>query len=291
MDAFDLTILSQEDTQDSYLNPILCAGWGEGPISDLALLRGANNGSYFFTTLSNGNDDIITMNRRKDIWQMPKTTRIGGIRLVLVPSNTLYRQLLIKRQMVFQDYDQVVFLEYPQSVVSMEEQFLLKEELCHHKLFPTGKSYTFDGVGLENCYMKKAFEEKKYPEYSYKNQKYIYVDTCINLDRPSSDYVLLSNGYRSHLEEELFVKVEPVLWWIDRKQQRLISYTILLGGIQFQEYGKEYRGNFNGSFLKHYLDTYMKKELIPSNILSKSETFDSSETLQRLVYKKYGKRR
>ncbi len=281
MDDFELTILTFEDTKKYHFKtPQELKENNE--VTDLALMRAAHCEGVFWTSSINHTNYIMTNNKGGEGSFTWTSDREMGILPVLVPSLSLWKQLLKSKIEIDSNRYQVSFLEYPQEAVKEQEQAFLKEKLTSNKLLPTGKVYTFDSVHWENRHL--PFIGLAYKEYIYENQKYIYVNTFQNYT------ILLSTNNVSHFGENLFVKVEPVLWWMDMEKERLISSKVLLGGIPFQECGKKYNGNFSDTFLKKYLDTYMKKELIPFNVPSKSEVFDSNENLQRLVYKRYGKR-
>ncbi len=287
MDDFELTILTFNEMKRALFKYI--SKLEKNPfVTDLALLRGADEKGTFWTSSSFlGFSDLIGIlgkNTEKD--HERSSVRDVGILPVLVPSSTLWNQLLKQKIEILSGLYQVSFLEYPQDVVGEQEQVLLKEKLASNKLFTTGKVYTFDAITSEIKNLNIPFCEQAYKEYSYNNQKYIYVDT-----NHYYNSAYLSNGHKTIIGENLFVKVEPVVWWMDLKKERLISSKVLLGGIQFQLYDEPYFDDFDNTFMKQYFDTYMKKELIPSVIKEKSEVFDSSETLKRLIYKNYGKKR
>ncbi len=290
MDDFELTILTYRETKKYHFKTYLELQ-ENNEVTDLALMRGAPSEGIFWTSSVSLSNNIIKTNNKGGTGSSNCTNdRAVGILPVLVPSLTMWKQLLKSKIEIDSNRYQVSFLEYPQEAVKDQEQALLKEKLTSNELLPTGKVYTFDSVTVDPRFEYIPFKGLAYPEYSYQNQKYIYVDALQNYTLLQNYTIRLSTHNLSYFDEKLFVKVEPVLWWMDMEKERLISSKVLLGGLPFRECKKKYHGNFSDAFLKKYLDTYMKKELIPFNVPSKSETFDSSETLQRLVYKRYGKR-
>ncbi len=286
MDDFDLTFLTYQETKGDYFKALQEIE-NLNAVTDLALLRDANEDGLFWTSSSFLGSDIfiITNTKGGKGYFNRSSTRGVGMLPVLVPSSTLWKQLLKSKTEMASHLHQVSFLEYPQNVARMQEQASLKEMLDANKLQTTGKVYTFDTVTFEAGNEDTHFQGKAYPEYSYNNQKYIYVDTN------RYDSVYLSSGHETRKYENLFVKVEPVVWWMDLEKERLIASKVLLGGIQFQLHEKSYNNHLEQTFIKYYMDTYMKKELMPSVIKEKSAVFDSDETLKRLIYKNYGKRR
>ncbi len=286
MDEFDLTILTYQETKSDFFKDFKELE-NLNVVTDLALLRDANENGIFWTSspFLGSTLFIVTNTKGGGGYFNRSSTRGIGILPVLVSSSTLWEQLLKSKIKIGSHLYQVSFLEYPQDVANIQEQVFLKGKLDANELLPTGKVYTFDSATFEAESEYVSFQGKKYPEYSYKNKKYIYVDT----NRYNSVY--LSSGYETTMGENLFIKVEPVLWWMDMEKERLISTKVLLGGIQFQGGEEAYDHNFRRTFLQYYLDTYMKRDLRPSVIKEKSEIFDSSESLKRLIYKNYGKRR
>ncbi len=289
MNDFELTFLTYQDLGTPFVKNLLEFEREKFLLTDLAILRGSFSDGDFWTSSWWDPPYWKWDDHRKGVALGSKwSERVGyrfartiAIRLVLVPSINLYQSLLEKKE-----GDQVSFLEYPQAAVFRTEQPLLKEKLEQNRLLPTGKVYTFDKVDLMD--ERTSFQGKMYPEYLYQNQKYIYVDNHSYIQ--DKTFILPGGLIKTNYNDRLFVKVQPIFWWVDTKNKRLISTRLLLSGLQFQSYNETYHSDFKDTFIKHYLDTYMKKELIPSSLTPKSETFDSNEPLKRLIYKRYGKK-
>ncbi len=293
MDDFELTLIKEEDSERSFFKKLFIIEGKTPHVTDLALLRGAYKKGSFWTSSAHDFDSyeilynysVGALSRGK-MFDVACYMRNPGIRPFLIPSSNLYESLLNQKIEILPGLYQVPFLEYPQKVASNSEQFILKEKLDSNELPTTGKMYTFDNTRLEYGNEDVSFEGKEYKEYVEKGQKYIYVDNHIDLEINGS--IVLSNGCESRFGDKLFVKVEPVLWWIDEEKKALFATETLLGGIQFQRFNIPYNDDFYNTFMKYYLNNYMKKELVPSMVPSKSEVFDSSPTLQRFVYQKRG---
>ncbi len=144
--------------------------------------------------------------------------------------------------------------EYPQTVA--DERTSEKLERLHgsNSLRSTGKNYTFDSVELENY--DTPFKAISYPEYEMDGKRYIRVP-----GRPADDDSKLSTGEQVEEGKPYWVEVQPIEWLMDRSGT-MVARKCLFAGIQFDT-KSSYDGDFKGTFMKHYLDTYFAKEMQP----------------------------
>lgn len=124
----------------------------------------------------------------------------------------------------------VEYGSYPQTVASRKMQVRLEEAYLNEdeELKRTGKMYTADS-NKYNSY-NNSFQETKIEEYEYRGKKYVRVsvNSCYN-----DHEMILSNGESYKNEEPVWLCVEPIVWFVDRKNDIALSENILFAGIQF----------------------------------------------------------
>ncbi len=172
---------------------------------------------------------------------------------------------------------EVQYGEYPSFIVEGELSRKLEIALQEGKMSKTGKVYKQDLIPRMFC--------KRIPtlnEFLYRGKKYIRLKT----DRDKWEY--LSNGVYVQKGMAYWLKVEPIVWQYDAPSGLLISKTGLVSGVPFCD---EPTNSIEESYMYHYLNTYLAKEIIPSQIVEdKSSSLDHNELFQRIAYKQYGKR-
>lgn len=183
--------------------------------------------------------------------------------------------------------------EYPQTVLDEHANWRL-EILFENKpkLFrPTGKHYTFDAINPDDY--ETPFKPISYEEYEIFGKRYIHIpEHPADTERPIEARVDISRSDWSNFYPELglleernihlaekpttgykrpyWVEVEPIEWLLD-KSGWMIAKKCLFSGIQFDT-KREYEGDFDKTFMKHYLDTYFAKEIEPVERVAVRET-------------------
>ena len=150
----------------------------------------------------------------------------------------------------------VEYGEYPQTIANKRTSKKLESLYESGSLRPTGKDYTFDSVHPEN--KESPFKAISYPEYELDGKRYIRV--LSSLSRYAEEE-FLSNGEKVINGREYWVQVEPIKWLVDPKGT-MVAQKSLFAGIQFDT-KKKYDGDFSKTFMKHYLDNYFAKEMMP----------------------------
>ncbi len=141
----------------------------------------------------------------------------------------------------------------PQSAVSEKEQESLNKVFKRNIMIKTGNRYTIDSVS-KNIYADK-FAPQTLEEYEYLNNRYVRV--LVNSGYKES-IASLSNGEEYAAGEYVWVKVEPIKWWIDENEKIMVTEKIISSGVQFSNlWGIN---NYEESFLKEYINTYLEKE-------------------------------
>ena len=148
---------------------------------------------------------------------------------------------------------EIEYGEYPQRAVDDNFSLKLEELYNEDKLNETGKKYTM--YFFEN-YLDVLPEDIKriYIEYEYEGRKYIRFMSEENI---IDEY--LADGRLIQEKQPYWVKVEPITWLVDEKADIALSKYIILSGIPFDD--KEYKGDFENTFIKRFMDEYLSKEI------------------------------
>ena len=90
----------------------------------------------------------------------------------------------------------------------------------------------------------------------------------------------MSDGRVVQLGVPYWVKVEPIIWLVDEKSNIALSKKIIFSGIQFSDI-KNCNVDFQNSFIKFFMDNFVSKEIIPSNI----DILEKTNSKKRLLTK------
>lgn len=243
--------------------------------TDLASILGSNGFDYYWTRTIDYNKVFgITTERAGDGW-LSANLRDLAVRPALPPSEvskispriveTIEQKFL---DHVMMKYKIAEYGEYPQTVADKETSEKLEGLHDSKSLCPTGKSYTFDSVGIEDY--DTPFKAVSYPEYEMDGKRYIRVP-----GRPASHTGKLSTGEAAKEGKPYWVEVQPIEWLMDPSGW-MVAKKGLFAGIQF--YKKELCPmNFSKTFMKHYLDTYFAKEMEPINTKEQTKTVSNEQ--------------
>ena len=264
MEKFTLTLLTAQEigrvgATDS-VEPIY---YLECRPTSFALATGAYNEGFYWTRSWRDSGGLFC-SRNGD----PATCRYEGIRPVLCPKDESFYQQLLDESTIFQsslyhDHAPLVFYgEYPCEKVSDEEQLNLETDYKNERLSTTSKIYTFDSnVPHASGF---AFAPETYLEFECLGEKYIRY-----------------KSYYSKYEGNWF-RVQPIPWYIDLKNHRLISQNILVAGIQFNDLLQPDGIDFEKTRMKWYLDTHLAPNILPSH----ESILQQNEPLRQFVYRK-----
>ena len=170
--------------------------------------------------------------------------------------------------------------EYPQTVItdplSSELEHNYQRKDCANHLL-TGKSYIVDGI--KNDVLGEPFKVRRNDEYCYNGIK------CIRfLGDSNSVGEKLSNGVEIEEGKPYWVKVEPIEWMVDEKDDIAVAKRVLFAGIQFQN-DKNYKGDFEKTDIKKFIDNYFSKEIIEGLNQEYSNEQNSIEETKKIIRK------
>ena len=216
-------------------------------------------GSFWLNTAREGKFCIV--DNKGNITPTNPLMHHIGIRPVVRYSSIKDSATTIKtKNSVFEK--EVEFGEYPQMVVpvtlskKLDMLFFTNDE----NLKKTGKAYTTNSKEIVGS-LAQPFTPRKHAEYEYMGEKYIlfYTDETVNNK-------VLSNGETAEDKNGFYwIKVEPIVWYVDEANDLAISKRVLLSGISIED-KLRYYGDFRNTQMKKFLDEYLSKEIICSGI-------------------------
>ena len=274
MDSFELTLLSEGQIWGNNSEPQLdvIRKYGtKAAITDLCILTGSylcentidedsslkGRTSCFWTRSDDGDNDVREVDADGDRVDVYRYKRYGVVRPAL-QSSVIFSQISPNRVSGYNGTEEVEFGEYPQNAADPRIQNILETEY-NRGMNKTGRSYTFDSA---KSYDDNAgFKPVTYEEYEYQGKKYIRIKANFGF---GGNKFMLSNGACYRNGDYVWVEVSPVKWLIDDKAGILISKKGLVSGIRFLDKKTDYRGDFDRTEMKEYLDRYMVKNLFQS---------------------------
>ncbi len=159
----------------------------------------------------------------------------------------------------------VEYGEYPQTLVDKRTSRAL-ERLYGLKSSSSKRKYTFDsadekGHGGDDT----PFRPKSYREYQLDGKRYIRINGYgPRYDNEHIGWTCLgqaSNGEVLYSRKPYWIEVQPIEWLMD-KSGWMVAKKCLFASIQYHP-DLCYKGEFSKTFMKHYLDTYFAKQMMP----------------------------
>ena len=272
--SFELTLLSEEQiwgkSYESQLEVISKYGT-KAAITDLCILTGScickntidedrsltGRTSWFWTRSDDGDNDVHVVNKDGNRGNSCRYVRDDAVRPAL-QSSVIFSQISPNKVSGYNGTEEVEFGKYPQNAADSILQNILESEY-KRGMSKTERSYTFDSVKYNDY--DTGFKPVTYEEYEYQGKEYIRIKA--NSYR-GGDKFMLSNGACYRNGDYVWVEVSPVKWLIDDKAGILISKKGLVSGIRFLDSKTDYKGDFDRTEMKEYLDRYMVKDLFQS---------------------------
>ena len=286
-----LTILTQEQVYgDNKLN-IFDVINPRAAVSDTAILRGAyvsddyvvaNDNSlsgrtgYYWLQNSEKNSGIRGVYCMGDYCCDWHDGRYCGIRAALPYSQIKNFSHTIKTRP--NGLEEITYGYYTGTAVNKSQQIEL--ENAYHFGFSKsiGIGCTFDnGCGED-------FLPEKQEYFEYNGEIYARI-------RANSHYsnFILSNGEEYKDGDYVWVKVEPVIWLKHPLDDIMISEKELIAGVRFGKRYRDYKGDFNTTKLKWFLDNYLSRDILSLYELKKdinksNQSDDEIKTINNFIY-------
>ena len=274
MNSQDLTLLSEGqiwgNSSESQLKVIRKYGT-KAAITDLCVLTGSylcedtdynidedksltGRTSWFWTRSDDDDNDVRTVYDTGDRDSECRYEINGAVRPAL-QSSVIFSQISPNRVRGYNGTEEVEYGEYPQNAADSRMQNILESEY-NRGMNKTGRSYTFDSVKYDDY--DTGFKPVTYEEYEYQGKEYIRIKANSDFD---GNKFKLSNGVEYRNGDYVWVEVSPVKWLIDDRTGILISKKGLVSGIRFLDKRTNYKGDFDRTEMKEYLDRYMLRDL------------------------------
>ncbi len=277
--ALDFTLLSEEKIWgDDALDVIKMYGTKVAP-TDLAIILGTDmpynadrtseNDLACWSWSSTGNMGVYCIDPWGNKIRMGlPPRRYVAVRPALSPSEA-HKLQPTNRKKGINGVEIVEYGEYPQTVAD-ERRSKALEYLYHRRsLRSTGKKYTFDSAeekGLSE--IDTPFKPKSYREYQLDGKKYVRVPGYGPKGSIFTETgIKLSDGKSLESGKPYWVEVQPIEW-LTNITDWMVAKKCLFAGIQFNT-EVCYYGDFSKTFMKHYLDTYFAKEMMPIERVAK----------------------
>ena len=213
--------------------------------------------SCFWTRSDDAANDVFKVDVNGNGSYKYRHARNGAVRPVL-QSSVIFSQIYQSRVNGYNGTEEVEFGEYPQNAADSRMQNILESEY-NRGMNKTGRSYTFDSAKYDDS--NTGFKPVTYEEYEYQGKEYIRIKANFYCD---GNKFMLSNGVEYKNGDYVWVEVAPVKWLIDDENKQLISKYGLVSGIRFLDRKINYKGDFDRTEMKEYLDRYMVKDLFQS---------------------------
>ena len=267
----ELTLLSEKDIWDNKSLEVLKKYGTKAAITDLCVLTGGylcedtdcnidedrsltGRTSFLWTRSDDGDNDVRAVSKTGSWHNSYRSRRNGAVRPALQFS-VIFSKISPNRVRGYNGAEEVEYGEYPQNAVDSRMQNILETEY-NRGMNKTGRSYTFDSVKYADY--DKGFKPVTYEEYEYHGKEYIRIKA--NSDFGGGKFKL-SNGVEYRNGDYVWVEVSPVKWLIDDRIGILISKKGLVSGIRFLDKRTNYKGDFDRTEMKEYLDRYMLRDL------------------------------
>jgi len=220
-------------------------------------------GSYFTETAycygGQKNKVGIIQGNGKEIWCKIDDWTIG-IRPVL----TFQKNSFIPKKKNRNEILEIEYGFYPQTAVSKEMQGELEDNYQSKNVVETDRYYRVVSKSYNDNF-KRVFENIEYKEYEYKGKRYVRV-----IAAPCYISVELSNGQEYRGKDIVWIEVEPIKWFIDKKSKLLLSKKIICAGIPFST-ASTYTGDFESTKMFYFLNSSLIRCILQNNIQIKKE--------------------
>ena len=301
MNSQDITLLSAGQIWGNFVEPQLevIRKYGtKAAVTDLCVLTGSylckdtdynidedgsltGRTSRFWTRTYDGDNDVHTVDWDGYSYIRYRFIRSCAVRPAL-QSSVIFSKISPNRVRGYNGTEEVEYGEYPQNAADSRMQNILESEY-NRGMNKTGRSYTFDSV--KNDDYDTGFKPVTYEEYEFQGKKYIRIKANSYF---SGGKFKLSNGVEYRDGDYVWVEVSPVKWLIDDRTGILISKKGLVSGIRFLDKRTNYKGDFDRTEMKEYLDRYMLPNLTQTVTFTRVQNMTPEEQKQAGRRNPYG---
>ena len=164
---------------------------------------------------------------------------------------------------------------YPQRAVRYSMQSTLETAFINNEISKTNNKFTVYPIRIIDD--EEIFEQKIIDEYIYNGERYVRM-----IASPWRGHTAkLSSDELYNEGDVVWVKVEPVKWWIDEKKKVMLTEKLLFSGLKFNN-KERYDCTFEETDIYKYMNTVFAKELFQTvAIQNKSPLKSDSEKLKK----------
>lgn len=148
-----------------------------------------------------------------------------------------------------EEYLFVEFGQYPQTIVDKNLNEILEKLYRNNQLVETGMCFSRNIS--RNATNIDCISEK---EYEFNGEKYV---RALNLNQEG----ILSNAQKAGKKEYYWVKVEPVIWFIDKTDKTTITDKIIIGGVAYNDH---ITYSYEETLASKFINDYFAKDLLNS---------------------------
>ena len=258
----EFTFLTYDDCFGDNELEILKKRGREAQVTDYAALLGAfkedfnNDLGYYWTKTYDSYDGVST------IVPYGQDDFFASVRDCSVRPAIKYSSLedVLENNRASDGVLEVEYGYYPQRAVRRSMQSTLETAFINNEIAKTNNKFTVYPIRFVDD--EEIFEEEIFDEYIYNEEKYVRM---IN-DPWHCGTVRLSNGERYTGGDVVWVKVEPVKWWIDEKKKVMLTEKLLFSGLKFNN-KERYDCTFEETDIYKYMNTVFAKELFQTVVI------------------------
>lgn len=244
---------------------ILLGGYGGRAESNRLFSNSTiRSGHYYIDCNLHGNVWVIN-SQGNGYWQYPIVRQGVGIRPATSYS---FNEVEFKDAIAIKGIKEIAYGELPQTVMGLDDSLELETAFNAFELIETGRTYTVDSADFTS---EADFTPRQLVEYEYKDGHYVRV---VADDATMYGYKL-SDGREIKKGQPYWVKVEPIVWMVDKKHDIVLSKKIILAGIPFNDdngpdlnYFTKFSDTIVGKFLN---ETFVKEIVAPRTYQSATE--------------------
>ena len=256
----DFTLLSKDEILgENHLDIVDIAGV-RSKLTDYAIFLGAHPtptdyGNYWTKTVDRGTTFAFMIDYEERVKMLSKYWRINSARVVYNVPKNIEEQLIKKFKFDSKTIFKVKYGYYPQKAVFSEFKEILDKAYEDGLMVKTGNYYTADSVSSDN--VENKFLPRTNEEYIFENGRYVRTLTNACFDNQTKEHWLHGKKYSNG--EYMWVRVQPISWFLDINKHIMLSERLLFSGVQFFDVAN--CNVFKDARLYKYLNTCFAREL------------------------------
>lgn len=176
-----------------------------------------------------------------------------GIRLVLKYSDFVNE--VIDENVINDNISEALLGSYPNEVCDYDTSNLLEKLYCLNNLSLAPKKYLIN----ENLIQRSGFIPKNLDVYEYLDNHYVRIIS--NNLHPN---LRLSNGMFSNNGEFYWIKVTPLVWYLDKEKDIMLTKDVIVSGIPYRINKKFYTNE--EAFLNLFVGNRLIEDILDNNL-------------------------